>query len=486
MPKTKMRDIVVILPGITGSVLQKDGKDLWGISGQSIGQIIKNPGALQHLKIEHDDPDIEDLGDGIKATRVVADAHLVPGLVKIDGYTTTSRLITDNFDVIVGDIFHGGKPANFFEFPYDWRRDNRVTAKLLKRLLDERLKEWREYTGNKDAKVILLAHSMGGLVSRYYLEVLEGWKDCKALITFGTPYRGSLGAVDSLANGYKRLFIDLTEVLRSLSSIYQLLPIYPSLKTIDGEYHRIAEAPVELPNIVKAKAEDALRFHREIEEAVSRHQDDAAYLKSYKIIPIVGTKQVTLQSASLIDGQIVVSSELPDWMEPSIREFDGDGTVPYVSAIPIELSNEFRETYVPEQHGSLQNNDKVLTQLRDRLAGMQMHPGLDKARGPKVTPDAANQPAISLRLDDLYLADEAVEIHAKVFDCENPGGLKAQITPVSSGGSAKTVEFQQQSQDSWSLSLDDLPSGLYRLTVQSGSSGDQTLNPVHALFEVVK
>jgi hypothetical protein len=34
--KVRMRDIVVLLPGITGSVLQKDGKDIWAISGQAV------------------------------------------------------------------------------------------------------------------------------------------------------------------------------------------------------------------------------------------------------------------------------------------------------------------------------------------------------------------------------------------------------------------------------------------------------------------
>ncbi|MGK7898596.1 MAG: lecithin--cholesterol acyltransferase, partial [Xenococcus sp. (in: cyanobacteria)] len=181
MAKTKMRDIVVILPGITGSVLQKDGKDIWAISGQVAWEFLKSRGgSTQQLKLNHhDDPEAEDLGDGIKATRLVADAHLVPGLVKIDGYTATAKVIKDNFDVIKGNI-HEDKPANFFDFPYDWRRDNRANAKILKRLLDLRLKQWREHTGLKDAKVILLAHSMGGLISRYYLEVLEGWRDCKA------------------------------------------------------------------------------------------------------------------------------------------------------------------------------------------------------------------------------------------------------------------------------------------------------------------
>ena len=30
-----LNDMVVLLPGITGRVLQKDGKDVWAISGQA-------------------------------------------------------------------------------------------------------------------------------------------------------------------------------------------------------------------------------------------------------------------------------------------------------------------------------------------------------------------------------------------------------------------------------------------------------------------
>lgn len=29
--KSKMRDMIILLPGILGSVLQKDGRDLWNI-----------------------------------------------------------------------------------------------------------------------------------------------------------------------------------------------------------------------------------------------------------------------------------------------------------------------------------------------------------------------------------------------------------------------------------------------------------------------
>ena len=134
MAKLRMRDIVVLLPGITGSVLQKDGKNLWAISGQAAWRGLTSLGSsLQQLMLVEDDPEIDDVGDGIKATRLMPDAHLVPGLVKIDGYSRISRLITDHFEVVHGKT-DNERPANFFEFPYDWRRDNRVAARMLKRL----------------------------------------------------------------------------------------------------------------------------------------------------------------------------------------------------------------------------------------------------------------------------------------------------------------------------------------------------------------
>ncbi len=115
---------------------------------------------------------IDDLGDGIKATSLIQDTHFVPGLVKIDGYTAIARRIQDEFDVTPG--------TNYFEFPYDWRRDNRVAAHQLERFINQHLPLWRDASGAKNAKVILIAHSMGGLVSRYYLEVLGGWQNCRA------------------------------------------------------------------------------------------------------------------------------------------------------------------------------------------------------------------------------------------------------------------------------------------------------------------
>ena len=48
---TEMKDIVVVLPGIMGSILQKDGKDLWNVSGQAIWQVVRSLGDRDVLEI---------------------------------------------------------------------------------------------------------------------------------------------------------------------------------------------------------------------------------------------------------------------------------------------------------------------------------------------------------------------------------------------------------------------------------------------------
>ncbi len=481
MAKLRMRDLVILLPGITGSVLQKDGKDLWAISGQAAWSALVTLGsALQRLKLSGDDPAIDDLGDGVRAVRVMADAHLVPGLVKIDGYSGMSRLVAGEFEVVAGSI-ENGNPANFFEFPYDWRRDNRCSARRLQAFIRDRLPLWRKHSGAADAKVIFLAHSMGGLVARYYLEVLEGWRDCRALVTFGTPYRGSVNAVDFLANGYKKLFLDLTDMMRSFTSVYQLLPIYKVLEC-GGSVNRIAETD-GVPGIAREKAEDALEFHREIEQAVSLHQGDPEYAKAgYRIVPVVGTRQPTLQSACLANGRVVTSRTLPSGIDPLLD--DGDGTVPYLSAIPIELSAEYRESYIPERHGCLQNNLQMLNELRNRLRQMQI-PGLGAIRGPEISADREQGAAIALDLEDIYVAGDPVLMRARLVNYgDDPGGMGARIQPLAGGPAVKT-EFRELDGE-WVLERDQMPPGLYRVEVGTRKAGPASPPAVHDIFEILK
>ena len=115
-------DVVVLLPGILGSVLERDGKEVWALSrGAAFRGLMSLGGSIKDLRLGDDDPDVDDLGDGVRATRLMPDVHLIPGFWKIDGYGKIKRWLFDRFD------FEDG--VNWFDFPYDWRRDNRVAAR---------------------------------------------------------------------------------------------------------------------------------------------------------------------------------------------------------------------------------------------------------------------------------------------------------------------------------------------------------------------
>ena len=66
-------------------------------------------------------------------------------------------------------------------FPYDWRMSNADTAELLSDFIDE----------SNYSDVILVAHSMGGLVASKYIKSTTGQSKTEKMITLGTPYLGS-------------------------------------------------------------------------------------------------------------------------------------------------------------------------------------------------------------------------------------------------------------------------------------------------------
>ena len=479
MSKTRMRDVVVIVPGITGSGLQKDGKDVWSISGGALWSALASQGdSLRHLNLHNDDPTADDLGDGIAPSRLAAGAHWIPGLWKIDGYSGILRMLSKEFDVVPGTA-DARRPANLLEFTYDWRRDNRVAARRLQQLVNDRLPVWREATGFRDAKVIVIAHSMGGLVARYYTEVLGGWHDCKSLITFGTPHRGSLKALDYLVNGYKNVLLDLTETVRTFTSLYQLLPIYRAIE-IDGAYHRAAEVN-GLPNVDRVRAAEALAFHREIEAAVSRNRSEAAYHEGYKTIPVVGTHQRTFQAARLDRGKLSIEFQMPTWIDNLLN--DGDGTVPRLSAIPIELSSDYRDTFIAEKHCALHTQSEVLGQLAERLKQVQI-PDLAAVRGPEIQHALPNRAALNLDVEDLYLPGEPVRLGVELLNShEDMGGVEARIEPVTGNGAALQRQFEPRGEQ-WALEVEDLPPDVYRVEVRTRIRGPRAPMPVHDLFEV--
>jgi hypothetical protein len=452
-PRKPLRDVVVLLPGIMGSVLEKDGREVWALSGSAIVNGIRSlGGSIGGLTLTGDSDTRDDLGDGITATRLLPDTHLIPGLWKIDGYSRISTFITEQFDAQKGQ--------NFFEFPYDWRRDNRIAARKLKRDSERWLAAWRQRSGNADAKLILVAHSMGGLVSRYFLEALEGWKQTRMLITFGTPYRGSVNALDFLANGIKKKIgpftvLDISSLVRSFTSVYQLLPTYRCFDSGGGTLTRIGET-TGIPNVDARRAREALAFHNDIVAAVERNARDASYLRTrYTVHPIIGSYQPTLQSAKLAGG--VVQTFLTLGPDASLK---GDGTVPQGSARPIEtpeLEKLHRMVYVAEVHGSLQNSPAML----DHVGGLLQEGAVawDKFR-------AADVADVSVSVDDLYGTTERVVVRAQCDDLAAP--LNATVVEAGSGAEVARVALPGGGGLSREAALGPLPEGTYRITVRGG------------------
>ncbi len=415
--------------------------------------LISLGGSVNDLELHDDDPSVDDLGDGVTAPRLQPDLHLIPGLWSIDGYTHIRSSIFATFDVVEGQ--------NWFDFPYDWRRDNRVAARHLAERAPDWLRAWRQRSGNNDAKLVLVGHSMGGLVARHYLEVLEGWRDTRMLVTFGTPYRGSLNALDFLCNGFKKkigpLGVDLTRLLRSLTSVYQLLPRYPVVDSGAGDLTRIAETK-DLPGVDPVRAKAALQFHLDIDTAIEARQPNA-----YAIHPIVGILQPTSQSARFQNGSVKMLASHAG------VDSAGDGTVPRVSATPLELADQGREIYAPDQHGSLQNSIGPLTQLIGVLSAKP------------TSTFRAGVSGFGLEIDEVFAADEPIKATVTSDDPTRP--VNAVVVDVANGRAVLESRCEADGDGAYRATWPPLMPGDYRLTV-SATEPDSDRSPVHSLFLV--
>jgi pimeloyl-ACP methyl ester carboxylesterase len=468
-------DVVVLLPGITGSALEKDGKPVWDLSVGAFWTGLTSFGdSLDSLVLEADDAEAEWLDDGVRATGLIRGCHGIPGLMKSIGYGPFSHFLTETFSLTKGSLEDDDDTANYFEFAYDWRRDNRAAAVRLKRLLGEKLD--RRRARHPDGKAILLAHSMGGLVCRHYLEVLGGWERCRALISFGTPYRGSPQALEFLVNGHKKLFMDVTEMMRSFTSMYQLLPRYEVIQSGDGF---VRPKDIDLPRLedFRSRATDAFDFHDEIDNRIASR----GYRSNLVVQPYVGTRQGTTQSAVLEDGKLRTGETLPSWIDP-LHE-GGDGTVPLVSAIPIELSDTHLDVFAPGRHASLFDTRETRQALRHRLTRLQAR-GLEAVRAAPVTAEEETaQPALSLRLDDVYAAGQPAEIAVDVLGMPyDPGHVECVIRDPSTEQSS-TFEMTRVDGDRWQTAVADLDAGEYTVTVRTQAPGAR---PVVDLFWVTR
>jgi pimeloyl-ACP methyl ester carboxylesterase len=125
--------------------------------------------------------------------------------------------------------------ARLYVFTYDWRQDNVVTARKLDALIEEIRRDY----GDPNLRVDVLAHSMGGLIVRYYArygtkDVLDGNSfpvtgagaaKLRRVALLGVPHQGATLAIHKFLNGYQVGISRLpTEGVATMPGLFQFFP----------------------------------------------------------------------------------------------------------------------------------------------------------------------------------------------------------------------------------------------------------------------
>jgi pimeloyl-ACP methyl ester carboxylesterase len=165
--------------------------------------------------------------DDLEPAGIIDQIVFVPPLFKQEHYNRLLAALEN-----MGYDLKGGpgctKPA-VYTFAYDWRQDNRISA----RQLGEAISRWKQ--NHPGAKAWLIGHSNGGIVSRWYIEKEGGKEHVERLFLMGSPWDGAPQAMQVLLKGLDmflmRLFghyVDIQKLTReailSFPSFYQIVP----------------------------------------------------------------------------------------------------------------------------------------------------------------------------------------------------------------------------------------------------------------------
>jgi pimeloyl-ACP methyl ester carboxylesterase len=455
----RLRYLVVILPGIGGSVLEApDGTVVWGEGKRALARTAIRPERLSLA----DSPDL-------RPVTLIPRTCLV-GWTVIHGYDALVRKIRNAFSGVRVEVARPGADrsaaADVLLVPYDFRRPARESAERLAAEVSARLEPLTEEESKH--RVIVIAHSMGGLVARYWLGSLGGADCCRALITVGTPHRGAPKALDWLVNGMQAGPLTLqhaTAVLRDWPSTYDLLPRYQAVLRDAGQPANGSVYPHELGALLQngalpldfaARAAESYKTHLEIEEAWAQLIAEG---RGPNVIPLFARGHATPSRAVVMKGRLAVTKKDPEWL-PN-EDWLGDGTVPAIAALPIELSdNPIGWQAVTERHQPMATCARIVDILRN-LNGESLAAVRGAAR-----PD---RPWLGLDLDDLIPARQPFPVAAQLLGAEPAvaSAVWASVTAADDlAGNPRQYEMEYVG-GWWRAEVPALADGMYQVKVEA-------------------
>jgi len=246
-----------VIPGVLGSKLVdiESGTVAWG----EIGHGLENPEKDEEIRrialpIQVGKT-FRELRDNVVADSVLESIKLTFYGVTVEKNAYGNILASLGVGGFINEnygetktIDYGDRHYTSFQFAYDWRRDLVEAAKLLheyilqKRTYVQNEIAKRHGIENKDVKFNIIAHSMGGLVARYYLRygtadlpddgslpplTWAGSRFVEQVVLIGTPSAGSVDTFRHLVEG-THLAPGLPSfdaaIVGTMPALYQLLP----------------------------------------------------------------------------------------------------------------------------------------------------------------------------------------------------------------------------------------------------------------------
>ncbi len=243
-----------------------------------------------------------------------------------------------------------GSERRFIPFAYDWRKSNEVSAQALSDILSQQ---------DSFEEIVLIGHSMGGLVLRYVLEsgAFDGqpwFSKIKQLITLGTPHLGAAAALEQITGKTSNLGLSADSVKRLVSdprypSAYQLVAQSGSamtLRSANREQLPVAIDPfdnsiVQRFDLEPRNIESARRFWSSINLANKP--------STVRYFSFVGSAHKTINRFEWT-GSDLVEREAND---------AGDGTVPIASSLNSFVAHSFSQ----KKHATIFADRKLRKEL---------------------------------------------------------------------------------------------------------------------------
>ena len=322
---TGKRPIAVIVPGIMGSNLSKDGKLIW------INYLRFLAGELPALKVMDK--------ENVQATSIMKSSYK-----KLVDY------LGDTYDVVT--------------FAFDWRLQLNDNADLFNAKINELLKYGQA--------IKIIGHSMGGVMVRdFIIKHPDNWQKLNAspgfkLLFLGSPLGGSyripyvLFGKDPIIDKLSKLDLlhtkkDLLKVFAGFPGLLSLLPLTTDAGndfSKDATWKKMAAASGD-PDwpIPEKKVLDAFGSYRDFINSNSPNIDysNAVY--------IAGRDKATPSGYELDDNNLSFISTAA-----------GDSSVTWDSGIPKKMIDNNTVYYSDTSHGALANDETLFKGISDIIA----------------------------------------------------------------------------------------------------------------------